>query len=53
MPPSTRYGLRFVISHHTFDVMTFEKQVAFEAYDSKKLRMYLKKRMPYPGKGGI
>ena len=31
--PGTRYGLRFVISHHAFDVMTFEIQVAFEAYD--------------------
>ena len=42
MPPSTRYGLRFVISHHAFDIMTFEKQVAFETYDSKKFRRYEK-----------
>ena len=42
MPPSTRYGLHFVIYHHVLDVITFEKQVTFEAYDSKKFRRYEK-----------
>ena len=42
MPPSTEYGLRFVISHHAFDVITFETQVTFEAYHSKKFWRYEK-----------
>ena len=42
MSPLTGYGLRFVISLRAFDVMAFEKQVAFETHHSKKFRRYEK-----------
>ena len=51
MPPSAVYGLRFFISRHDLDVMTFEKPVIFEAHHSKKFRRY-EKMKAISSKGG-
>ena len=51
MSPSTGYGLRFVISRRAFDVVAFEKQVAFETHHSKKFRGYEKTKAT-SSKGG-
>ena len=42
MSPFAGNGLRFAISPHAFDVMTFEKPVIFETHHSKKFRRYEK-----------
>ena len=51
MSPFAGYDLRFVISPNVFDVMTFEKQMIFEACSSKKFARYEKTKV-ISSKGG-
>ena len=51
MPPFIEYGVRFVISQRTFEVMIFDKREMFEADHSIKFRR-CEKTKAISSKGG-
>ena len=51
MPPFIEYGVRFVISQRTFEVMIFDKREMFEADHSVKFRR-CEKTKAISSKGG-